>query len=91
MKNESTLRMPAEWEKHQATWIAWPHESEDWPDKIATVSWVYAEIVRTLTLSERVEILCHNQEIKDLATFCLDKTRVDSSKYRLHLIPNDRS
>src|SRR5438309_7534685 len=24
-------RMPAEWEPHAATWIAWPHERTDWP------------------------------------------------------------
>ena len=22
-------RMPAEWEKHEATWIAWPHHEPD--------------------------------------------------------------
>jgi hypothetical protein len=24
-------RMPAEWEPHEATWLAWPHERTDWP------------------------------------------------------------
>ena len=27
------LRMPAEWEKQKSTWIAWPHNKKDWPDK----------------------------------------------------------
>ena len=26
-------RMPAEWEPHAATWLAWPHEPTDWPGK----------------------------------------------------------
>ena len=42
-------RMPAEWEKHEATWIAWPHHEPDWPGKLAPIPWVYAEIVRSLT------------------------------------------
>ena len=42
-------RMPAEWEKHKATWIAWPHHEPDWPGKLAPIPWVYAEIVRALS------------------------------------------
>ena len=42
-------RMPAEWERHDATWIAWPHHEPDWPGKLAPIPWVYAEIVRALS------------------------------------------
>ena len=41
-------RMPAEWEPHAATWIAWPHNRTDWPGKFEPIPWVYAEIVRHL-------------------------------------------
>ncbi len=37
--------MPAEWDTHEATWIGWPHNKTDWPDKIGTIQWVYGEIV----------------------------------------------
>jgi len=50
-------RMPAEWESHHATWIAWPHNRSDWPGKFEPIPWVYAEIVRHLARSERVNIL----------------------------------
>jgi len=50
-------RMPAEWEPHEATWIAWPHNRADWPGKFETVPWIYAEIVRHLARVERVNIL----------------------------------
>ena len=49
--------MPAEWEHHDATWIAWPHHEPDWPGKLGAIPWVYAEIVRALHTHERVEIL----------------------------------
>ncbi len=52
--------MPAEWEPHAATWIAWPHNRTDWPGKFATVPWVYAEIVRNLSRVERVNILVND-------------------------------
>ncbi|HEX4404497.1 MAG TPA: agmatine deiminase family protein, partial [Polyangia bacterium] len=29
------FHMPAEWEPHEATWLAWPHEAADWPGKLA--------------------------------------------------------
>ena len=49
--------MPAEWEPHEATWIAWPHNHDDWPGRFEPIGWVYVEIVRRLHRSERVRIL----------------------------------
>jgi agmatine deiminase len=37
--------MPAEWELHEATWLAWPHNPTDWPGKLDAICWVYGEIV----------------------------------------------
>src|ERR1700720_339213 len=54
--------MPAEWEPHAATWLAWPHEKTDWPGKFAPIPWVYADIVRHLSRVERVRILVANME-----------------------------
>ena len=58
-------RWPAEWERHEATWIAWPHHEPDWPGKLEPIPWVYAEIVRILSRHERVEILCHDASVRD--------------------------
>lgn len=92
MSDESIKRrMPAEWEPHAATWIAWPHHEPDWPGKLAAVQWLYAEIVRVLAQYERVEILCHDKEIECQALDYLNRTHVDSSRYRTHIVPNDRS
>ena len=55
-------RMPAEWEPHEATWIAWPHNRDDWPGKFGPIPWVYVEIVRHLSRVERVEILVEGRE-----------------------------
>src|SRR5579862_6493380 len=58
---QAGFRMPAEWEPHAATWIAWPHNSEDWPGKFAAIPWVYTEIVRHLHQSEQVNILFNDE------------------------------
>jgi agmatine deiminase len=84
-------RMPAEWEPHRATWVAWPHEEEDWHDKFETIKWVYAEIVRVLARSEFVEIICEDEEARRQAVFCLDMHKVSRESYRMHGMETDRS
>ena len=84
-----TRRWPAEWEKHAATWISWPHHEPDWPGKLAPIPWVYAEIARVLSAHERVEILCHSAAVKKSAQKHLKAAGV-SKNVRLHLVPSDR-
>ena len=38
---KGTLRMPAEWEPQKSTWIAWPHNKDDWPGKFEPVSYTH--------------------------------------------------
>ncbi len=82
--------MPAEWARHAATWIAWPHHEPDWPGKLEPIPWVYAEIVRALHSHERVEILCHNEEVRADALEKLEAHDCDPNGYRLHIVPSDR-
>ena len=84
------FRMPAEWERHDATWLAWPHHEPDWPGKLGPIPWVYAEIVRALHRYERVEILCHDETVREAARQALAAHGVSADAVRLHLAPNDR-
>ncbi len=59
--------MPAEWEPHEATWIAWPHNRDDWPGRFAPIPWVYGEIVRKLSAVERVRILVRDRGLAQQA------------------------
>lgn len=82
--------MPAEWAPHAATWLAWPHHEPDWPGKFEPIPWTYAEIVRVLHAHERVEILCHDETVREDARRKLEAHGCDASRYRLHLVPTDR-
>ena len=84
----STLRMPAEWEEHEATWIAWPHNRDDWPDKFAAIPWVYGEIVRHLHRSEKVRILVH--DTAESARAVLDCLPLDWTRIEFVSVPTDR-
>ena len=61
------LTLPAEWEKHQATWIGWPYNKSDWPGKFSPILWVYAEIVKYISRGEIVRIVVHSKEEKQKA------------------------
>jgi len=54
------IAMPAEWEPHESTWLAWPHFRGDWPGKFEPIPWVYAEIVRNLARHERVDLIVNS-------------------------------
>jgi agmatine deiminase len=82
--------MPAEWEPHRATWIAWPHFEPDWPGKLAPIPWVYGEIARVLARFERVEILCHSDDVRESARAILAAHAVPTECVRFHMVPTDR-
>lgn len=84
------LQMPAEWEPHTATWIAWPHQIEDWPGKFEPIPWVYAEIVRQLHQAERVRILVNDLESETNVRRILERNHVDLRQIDFYQVPTDR-
>ena len=66
-------RMPAEWEPHESTWLAWPHIRGDWPGKFEPDPWVYAEIVRHLARHERVDLIVNSAHAERRARALLEK------------------
>ncbi len=87
--SELGYRMPAEWEPHEATWIGWPHQTQDWPGKFAAIPWVFAEIVRHLGEGERVRILVENEHARAKAERVLKRANaLEHVEY--FLIPTDR-
>lgn len=83
-------RMPAEWEAHAATWIAWPHRRDDWPGKFAPIPWVYTEIVRQLHLAERVHILVNDGRIEQKVRRLLERSDVDLRQVCFYPFATDR-
>lgn len=85
------FRMPAEWEPHVATWLAWPHHAADWPGKIAPIPWVYGEVVRHLSRGEQVRILVPDAATEKKADALLARLAVDSARVEFLRVPTDRS
>ena len=82
--------MPAEWEKHEATWLGWPHNPTDWPDKLDTIRWVYGEIVRKIAPGEIVRILVNNPAEQKLAAGHLTRAGEDTRRVQFIVHPTNR-
>jgi agmatine deiminase len=82
--------MPAEWDCHEATWLAWPHNPEDWPGKFAPIPWVYAEIVRLLAAHERVHILVEDTKSQSRVQSILKRAGANLDQVSFHQWPTNR-
>jgi len=82
--------MPAEWEPHEATWLAWPHHARDWPGKLPAIGWVYGEIVRKLVPGEKVRILVASATVQRQALRVLGSAGVDMRQVEFYRIATDR-
>ena len=82
--------MPAEWERHAATWLAWPHHPTDWPGKLSTIRWVYTEIVRKIAAGETVHLLVRSKEETSSAARHLERAGVDVPAVEFVVHPTNR-
>lgn len=82
--------MPAEWEPHRATWLAWPHFQGDWPGKFEPIPWVFAEIIRNLAKHEQVELIVSNAVAGRRARRVLERAAGWSDNIRFHRWPTNR-
>src|SRR5437899_1715403 len=82
--------MPAEWERHEATWIGWPQNRTDWPGKFDSIPWVYAEIVRYLARVEHIHIIVRDATVRTKASAVLRSGHADLKNVSFHLWPTNR-
>jgi agmatine deiminase len=82
--------MPAEWEPHEATWLGWPHNPTDWPDKLDTIRWVYGEMVRKIAPGEIIRILVRNAAEERLARRYLSRAGADLKHVQFIVHPTNR-
>lgn len=88
-------RWPAEWERHRATWLAWPHNKETWPGGLDPVEDAFCEMVRTLVSDEAVEILVLDSAMAERVYARLAGAGVSSTtsggldRVRFHVVPTN--
>ncbi len=84
------FRLPAEWERHEATWIGWPHNRTDWPGKFAPIPWVYGEIARKIVSGEKVRVLVSSRADQAQARRILSLIGADLARVEFFHCPTNR-
>jgi len=79
---EDGFRMPAEWARHAATWVAWPSHAELWQENLAPARDAFARLVGAIALGETAEVLVPDETQERLARQALAGDRV-----RFHRVP----
>jgi agmatine deiminase len=82
--------MPAEWDRHRATWLGWPHNSSDWPGRFGPIPWVYGEIVRRIAPGEVVELLVNDAAHEGRARSVLEKVGAPLGQVSFRRFPTNR-
>ena len=83
-------RWPAEWERHAATWLAWPHNSETWPRRLERAEDACVGLLRALQEHETVRLLVGDEAREDRARRRLAAGGVDADRaIEFHRIPTD--
>lgn len=81
-------QMPAEWAKHESTWLSWPTNIETWPGKrLASVEDTYLQMLEGLLPGEKVNLLVRDKTAAEKLRKRLEKMGISTKNLILHLIP----
>jgi len=82
--------MPAEWEPHAATWLGWPHNSNDWPGKFEVIPWIYGEMIRKISAGEKINLIIRHKQDEQLARHVCRHVGADLRKIKFVVHPTNR-
>ena len=80
----SSFYFPAEWEKHEATWLTWPQNTATWETKLETVRKIWVEMISHLSQHETVHLLVNDKATADDVTKRLEQANVSSTSAPSH-------
>jgi agmatine deiminase len=83
------FHFPAEWHKHTATWLSWPHKMESWPGKIDLIYPKYCEFIKVVSEGELVRINVADEEMMAFAKQQLMVAGVDLKQIEFFEFPTN--
>lgn len=84
------MRMPGEFEKQDAIWLAFPHNEEDWPGKFGPVPWAYVEFIRLIARTQKVKLLVKSKALEKRVIDYCERAHVNMKNLQCLVIPTDR-
>ncbi|RXE57205.1 peptidyl-arginine deiminase [Methanoculleus taiwanensis] len=78
--------MPAEWERHDAIWLSWPHDTESFPD-LAAVEASYVSLIAAIHRDEAVNLLVTGAEMKGRVAALLQAAGVAGDRISFYATP----
>ena len=80
INNKNIFRMPAEWDEHLATWLAWPNDDDYFENRIKNVEKIYLEIIKNLHKDELIKLLVLNDVVEQKVKKLIEKEGIDLSR-----------
>jgi agmatine deiminase len=84
-------RFPAEWEKHQAVVLCFPHDGKDWPGKYGAIQWAFVEFIKKAAASEPVILLVASGSHQEKVLNCLQTAHVRTANISFVVHRTNRS
>ncbi|WP_049622610.1 agmatine deiminase family protein [Frateuria defendens] len=89
MTDDSTLRLPAEWEPQAAVLIAWPHAGTDWAERLAEVETTYVALAAAVTRFQPLIVVAADAAVRGHAEALLREAGADLARIRFVELPYD--
>jgi agmatine deiminase len=87
---ELGYRFPAEWEKHKATWLSYPHDdSYSWPGTLQNIFPYYQRFIKEIAKDERVCINIRNGGLKEKVLKELKAAQTEISNIDFYIHPTN--
>jgi agmatine deiminase len=74
--------MPAEWEKHEAIWLSWPHDPTTFISGVEKVEETYVQIIKVLHKDEYVNLFVLDESVKKKVIDLFEKNNIDLARIR---------
>ncbi len=82
---EQGYRMPAEWQKHDAIWLAWPYDPTTFPNRVDRVEATYVQIVKEIHTGEEVNLFVKDEETKQRATKMFKEAGINLNRVHFYI------
>lgn len=80
---------PAEFAKHDAMWLSWPHKEASWPGKLNSIFPSYVQFIKVVSLTERVCINVVDESMQVFATKLIQAAGVDMKQVQFFIHPTN--